>query len=99
MSVDQYGLNKKLIGGTALLGEMSPVDTIMAIPLPAQWSSYSFAFDEGASSATVRMGRLGRAPLDWHYGGDGIILTAVFNYAVPTMFIALDVAADQLGKE
>lgn len=98
VSVDQYGPDKEPIGGTALLGEMSPVDTIMAIPLPAQWSSYSFAFDEQASSATVSMGGLGQVPFDWTHDGDGIILTAVFNYGVPTMFIALGVAADQGGK-
>lgn len=98
VSVDQYGPDGEPISGTALLGEMSPVDTIMAIPLPAQWSSYSFTFDEQASSATVSMGGLGQVPFDWTYDGDGIILTAVFNYAVPTMFIALGVAADQGGK-
>lgn len=98
VSVDQYGPDKKPVGSTALLGEMSPVDTIMAIPLPAQWSSYSFVFNEGASSAKVSYGGLGQAPFDWHHDGDGIILTAVFNYGVPTMFIALGVAADQLGK-
>ena len=34
----------------------------------------------------------------WSYDELGIICTAVFNYAVPTLFIALGVAADQGGK-
>jgi hypothetical protein len=99
VSVDQYGPNGVKIGGTATLGEVSPVDTIMAIPLPAQWSSFSFPFKEQASSATVSMGGLGQVPFDWTHDGDGVILTAVFNYAVPTMFIALGVAVDQGGSK
>jgi len=99
VSLDQYGPNGAKIGGTATLGEVSPVDTIMAIPLPAQWSSFSFPLDEHASSATVSMGGLGQVPFDWTYDGDGIILTAVFNFAVPTMFIALGVAVDQGGSK
>ena len=98
VSVDQYGPDKEPVASTTLLGMLSPVDTIMAIPLPAQPSDYSFVFDEAASSAKISYGGLGQIPFDWQYDGDGIITTAVFNYGVPTMFIALGVAADQLGS-
>jgi hypothetical protein len=98
VSVDQYGPDQEPIGHTAVVGQLSPIDTIMAVPLPAQPSDYSFAFDPQASSAKISMGGLGQVPFDWNHDGDGIILTAVFNYGVPTLFIALGVAADQGGK-
>ena len=97
--MDQYGPDKEPIGSTAVLGQLSPVDTIMAVPLPAQPSDFPFTFDEKASSAIVSIGGLGQVPFDRKYDGDGIILTSVFNYAVPTAFIALGVAVDQGGSE
>ena len=98
VSVDQYGPDGEQIGSTSIIGQLSPVDTVMAIPLPAEPSAFSFAFDEQASSATISMGGLGQTPFDWSYDGDGIILTTVFNYAVPSLFIALGVAVDQGGS-
>ena len=100
ISVDQYapGSNGKPIGSTQTLGKLAPVDTIMAVPLPPDWSQFTFTFDDGASRAVVSLGGLGQAPFDWSHDEFGIILTAVFNYAVPTLFIALGVAADQGGK-
>jgi hypothetical protein len=46
----------------------------------------------------VRLGGLGQAPFDWRYDSGGITWTSVFNYAVPTLFITLGLAADQGGK-
>ena len=100
VSVDQYppGPDEPPVGPTQALGTLSPVDTIMAVPLPPDWSDFSFTFDDRASRAVVSLGGLGQAPFDWSYDELGIICTAVFNYAAPTMFIALGVAADQGGK-
>ena len=99
VSVDQYGPGKEAIGSTVVLGQLSPVDTIMAVPLPAQPSAFPFKLDKEASSAIVSIGGLGQTPFDRKYDGDGIILTSIFNYAVPTAFIALGVAVDQGGSE
>jgi len=101
VSVDQYppGSGDTPIGPTQTLGDLSPVDTVMAVPLPPNWSAFDFTFQEGASRAVVSLGGLGQAPFDMSYDKAGIIWTAVFNYAVPTLFIALGVAADQGGKE
>ena len=96
--VDQYGPGGEKIGPTQTLGQQSPVDTIMSVPLPPDWSAYSFTFGEDASRATVSYGGLGQAPFSWDYDGGGIIWTAVFNYAVPLIFIALGVAFDQGGS-
>jgi hypothetical protein len=100
VSVDQYppGPDEPPVVPTQALGTLAPVDTIMAVPLPPYWSDFSFTFDDRASRAIVSLGGLGQAPFDWSYDELGIICTAVFNYAVPTMFIALGVAADQGGK-
>jgi len=83
------------LGETSTLGVVSAVDTIMAVPLPASWSAYSFAFDPGASRAVLSFGGLGQAPFDWDLDAEGIVLTGVFNFATPALFIALGVAFDQ----
>ena len=98
--VDQYapGPGGGQVGQTQTLGQLAPVDTVMAVPLPPDWSDFPFTFDEKASRATVSFGGLGQAPFSWPYDSGGIIWTSVFNYAVPTLFIALGVASDQGGK-
>jgi hypothetical protein len=96
--VDQYGPGGEKVGQTQTLGQQSPVDTIMAVPLPPDWSDYPFTFDPSASRATVSYGGLGQTPFDWAYDGGGIVWTTVFNYGIPLMFIALGVAADQGGS-
>ena len=101
ISVDQYppGDDGKPVVPTQTLGELAPVDTIMAVPLPPDWSPFGFTFDEKASRAVVSLGGLGQAPFDLSYDKGGIIWTTLFNYAIPTLFIAFGVAVDQLGKE
>ena len=99
VSVDQYapGPNGKKVGTTQVLGNQSPVDTIMAVPLDPDWSDFPFTFDDQASRAVVSLGGLGQVPFSWPYDGDGIGLTALFNYAVPTAFLALGKAVDDSG--
>jgi hypothetical protein len=70
----------------------------MAVPLEPDWSDFPFTFDDKASRAVVSFGGLGQAPFDLPYDSGGIIWTSVFNFAVPTLFIVLGVAADQGGK-
>ena len=71
----------------------------MAVPLPPDWSDFPFSFDEKASSAVVSMGGLGQTPFDVSYDLGGIGWTAFWNLAVPSIFIALGVAVDQLGSK
>ena len=101
ISVDQYGPppNNEPVGSTQSLGYLSPPDSIMAVPLPPGWSDFPFTFDEGASSAIVTMGGLGQTPFDISYDLGGIGWTALFNLAVPSIFIALGVSVDQLGSK
>jgi hypothetical protein len=98
ISVDQYGPDGETVGSTAGLGYLAPVDTIMAAPLPPDWSPFSFTLNERANSAIVSLGGLGQVPYSWKYDWQGVLLTALFNYAVPTLFISLGVAVDQTGS-
>jgi hypothetical protein len=98
ITVDQYGPGNEPVGTRQALGVLSPVDTIMAVPLPPDDTPFSFSFVEKASRATVSFGGLGQAPFSWPYDGTGIVLTALFNYAIPTMFIVLGVGVDQAGE-
>ena len=98
VSVDQYGPGGEKVGETQALGDLSSVNTIMAAPLPPDASDFPFTFDEKASRAVVTFGGLGQAPMNWTYDGDGIGLTTLFNYAIPTMFIALGVAVSEDGE-
>ncbi len=96
--VDQYGPGGEEVGKTQTIGQLAPVDTIMAVPLPPDWSDFPFTFEEQASRATVCFGGLGQPPFSWTYDSGGIIWTSIFNYAVPMLFIALGVAVDQAGE-
>ena len=98
VSVDQYDLGGKQVGITKSLGIVSPVDTIMGIPQEPDDSPYRFVFDPAAHRATVSFGGLGQAPFSWTYDGDGIVATALFNLAIPALFVAAGVALDQGGS-
>ena len=99
VSFDQHGPNNEPIGSTQFLGYLSPPDSIMAVPIPPDWSDFSINFDEKASSAVVSMGGLGQTPFDISYDLKGIGWTAFWNLAVPSIFIALGVAVDQFGSK
>jgi hypothetical protein len=99
VSLDQYGPKGERVADTTTLGYLSPVDTIMAVPLPAQPSNFPFTFVAAASSATISMGGLGQTPISTTYDLRGLLLTVVFNYAIPTIFIALGVGVGQFEDE
>ena len=97
VNVDQYAPGGGQVGTTQYLSMLSTPNTIMSVPLPSDPTDVPFVFSEGASKAVVTMGGLGQAPFDWTYDRYGIGCTMVFNYAIPTIFIALGVAVDQGG--
>ena len=99
VTVDQYGPGGEQVGQTQVLGQQSPVDTIMAIPLAPDWSPYQFTWDEKASRAVVSFGGIGQPPADGTYDIGGTTWTAIFNFAVPMLFITIGVAEDQGGQE
>jgi hypothetical protein len=98
VSVDQYGPGGEQVGSTQVLGHQSPVDTIMAVPLDPDCSDFQFTFDDRASRAVVSLGGLGQVPFSWPYDGVGISLTALFNYAIPTAFLAFGKTVDDSSE-
>jgi hypothetical protein len=99
VSVDQFapgrnGADGPPVGLTQRLGNLSPVDTIMGVPLEPDDTDFPFTFDDGASKAVVSLGGLGQAPFAWPYDNAGIFLTGLFNYLVPTAFLAAGKAVD-----
>lgn len=98
VSVDQYGPGGEAIGTTEPLGLVAPVDTILAVPLPAQPTDFVLNFESGASKAVISFGGLGQAPFTPKYDAVGITLTSIFNLVIPAAFIILGVAIDKLGN-
>jgi hypothetical protein len=98
VNVEQYGPGGEQVGQMRVIGQQSPVDTIMAVPLPPDWSPYPFKFDDGASRATVSFGGIGQPPSDGPHVISGVTWTALFNFAIPMLFVTLGVAEDQGGK-
>lgn len=94
--VEQFDAGGNQVGNRLSLGHISPVDTIMAIPVPPDWSSFRFSFDPTASSARFIMGGLGRRPIQNDYDVVGIALTTVFNFGMPTLFTVLGVFVGSL---
>ncbi|HPB49698.1 MAG TPA: hypothetical protein PLY68_00645 [Myxococcota bacterium] len=71
------------------VSHLAPVVTIMGIPLPADWEDYTIEIPNDASRVNLYAGGLGVGYLDFpKVASDGIILTAVFEYALPTIFLA-----------
>lgn len=98
ISVDQYGPGGEAIGTTKPLGLVAPVDTILAIPLPAQPTDFDLDLDPGASRVVISFGGLGKAPFTPKYDAIGITLTSIFNLVIPAAFIVMGVAVDKLGN-
>ena len=64
---------------------ISPVDAIMGIPLAGRATGLSIRFPDAAASVRLLFGGLGTSRWDADVDTIGVILTAVFNYAVPTL--------------
>ena len=63
------------------------VSTIMAIPLPSDPQTLSFDWPESARRAKIILGSLGTSAWDATASWQGAFNTAVFQYAIPMMFL------------
>lgn len=71
------------------VGHLSPVVTIMGIPLSADWTDFTIDVPNEAVKIDLMSGGLGTGHLEFgHVASNGIILTATFEYAVPLFFLA-----------
>jgi hypothetical protein len=70
------------------VGHLSPVVTIMGIPLSADWTDFTIDVPNEAVKIDLMSGGLGTGHLEFgHVASNGIILTATFEYAVPLFFL------------
>ena len=97
VNVEMYGPGDERVGTMQVLGQQSPVDTIMAVPLEPDWSPYPFQWPEKASRAVISFGGIGQPPVDGPHDIGGITWTTIFNLAIPMLFITIGVAEDQAG--
>lgn len=71
------------------VGNLEPVITIMGIPLPADWSEFTVEIPDDAARVNLFAGGLGVGHLDYpKVANNGIVLTAVFEYGIPLIFLA-----------
>lgn len=67
---------------------VSPVNVILGIPMPTDPTQVDFQWPEGAASCDLLFGGLGTRNWDGVVDPPGIILTGVFQYGVPLLFLA-----------
>jgi LBP / BPI / CETP family, C-terminal domain len=66
---------------------VTPVLVILGIPLPTEPTALSFDWPAGAASARLLHGGFGTSRWDNDVVWPGAILTAVFNWAIPGLFL------------
>ena len=66
------------------------VDTVMGIPVPIFTTNLKFNFDKRASKAKLYFGSHGTSNWKWEYDCTGAVLTAIFQYGIPSFFLAAD---------
>lgn len=98
VSVDQYDVKGYPVGNMQRLGWVAPVDTIIAIPLPPQPTDFAITFHPEAHRVVVSFGGIGQEPFDVQRDIIGIVLTSIFNLAIPAAFIVIGVAVDQFSN-
>jgi uncharacterized protein YjbI with pentapeptide repeats len=73
--------------GKKYLKVVPPRASIMGVPINAQKASLAFRFPDDAASVTLLFGGLGTSKWDLDVCLPGTILTGIFNYAIPTLFL------------
>lgn len=66
---------------------VTPVNVVLGIPLPTEPTVLSFAWPAAAASARLVHGGLGTSRWDNDIVWPGVILTGIFNYAIPGLFL------------
>lgn len=93
---DPAGWTSNLPGGLShletsskkYLHSVTAVNNIMGIPMPTDSTSLSFSWPAEATHARLLFGGLGTSNWDGDVCPSGIILTGIFQYGIPALFIA-----------
>ncbi len=72
---------------TKYICSVSPVEVIFGIPLPTDPTELAFPFPETAASSQLLFGGIGTRNWNGTVDPPGIILTGVFQYGIPTLFL------------
>ena len=73
---------------------VTPVNVVLGIPLPTEPTVLSFDWSADAASARLVHGGLGTSRWDNDICWPGAILTGVFNYAIPGLFLLIGAELD-----
>ena len=76
--------------------KLSPGNTLAGIPIWSDYTPISFVVPSSATKADVLLGGMGIGNYDADVDVLGIVMTGLFNYAVPTFMIALAVGTTGL---
>ncbi|HXR38001.1 MAG TPA: hypothetical protein VN776_02870, partial [Terracidiphilus sp.] len=77
------------IGGWNDVGLVSPVNVVLGIPVDTDPTTLNFDWPAAASRATLAHGGFGTSNWDSELVWKGIMLTGVFNYGIPFLFLAI----------
>lgn len=73
--------------GKKYLRVVAPRGSVMGVPLGAPKAELAFRFPDDAASVRLLFGGLGTSRWDADVVIPGVILTGIFNYAIPTLFL------------
>jgi len=74
------------------ISSVSAVNTILGIPMPTDPTTLSFVFPDDATSLKLMFGCLGTSKWDGTVDPSGALLTGVFQYGIPSIFLAAGAA-------
>lgn len=69
------------------ISSVSAVNTILGIPMPTDPTKLSFVFPDDATHLKLLFGCLGTSKWDGDVDPSGAILTGIFQYGIPTIFL------------
>jgi hypothetical protein len=73
---------------------VTPVNVILGFPAPTEPTTLSAGWPAGAASARLLHGGLGTSRWDNDLVWPGAVLTGIFNYAIPTLFLVAGTELD-----
>jgi len=85
--VQFYDAGGNSLGDWQSVGLVSPVNVVLGIPMPTDPTPLSFDWPATASSAVLAHGGLGTSNWNNELVWSGALLTGVFNYAIPVLFL------------
>lgn len=82
----------------AVVDLVSPVNVVLGIPMPTDPTTLSFDWPESATTAVLAHAGLGTSNWDNTIVWPGVIMTGVFNYGIPILFLVAGALLDGDGE-